>query len=127
MSPALFVGVLGQKGMEMGRSVVAHRRGGALAGAIWMFIIALLLFWLPFFGPLIAGFVGGKKAGNVGSAIAAVFLPAIVLGVAFFVFGTALTFMPLVGAVTGATAFLAVAAVAVGPLLLGAILGGALA
>ena len=59
-----------------------------------MFLISLLLIWLPFFGPLIAGFVGGKKAGGVGS---------------------------------GVTAFLIVALVAIGPLLVGAIVGGALA
>ena len=110
----------------MARVVAVHRRGGAVSGAIWMFIISLLLFWLPFFGPLIAGFVGGKKAGGVGSAINAVFLPAIVLGVLLFVLGTA-SGLPIVGAVTGASAFLVVAIAAVGPLLVGAIIGGALA
>ena len=110
----------------MTRVVAVHRRGGAVSGAIWMFIISLLLFWLPFFGPLIAGFVGGKKAGGVGSAINAVFLPAIVLGVLLFVLGTA-SGLPIVGAVTGASAFLVVAIAAVGPLLVGAIIGGALA
>lgn len=110
----------------MERNAVAHHRGGAVTGAIWMFIISLLLIWLPFFGPLIAGFVGGKKAGGVGAAIGAVFLPAIVLGVVLLVLGTA-TGLPLVGAITGVTAFLVVAVAAVGPLLLGAILGGALA
>ncbi len=110
----------------MARVVVVHRRGGAVGGAIWMFIISLLLFWLPFFGPLIAGFVGGKKAGGVGSAINAVFLPAIVLGVLLLVLGTA-SGLPIVGAVTGASAFLVVAIAAVGPLLVGAIVGGALA
>ena len=110
----------------MERTVVVHSRGGAVVGAIWMFIISLLLFWLPFFGPLIAGFVGGKKAGGVGAAIGAVFLPAFVFGLLLFAVGTA-TGLPLVGAVTGATAFLVVALAAVGPLLVGAILGGALA
>lgn len=110
----------------MERNAVANHRGGAVTGAIWMFIISLLLIWLPFFGPLIAGFVGGKKAGGVGAAIGAVFLPAIVLGVVLLVLGTA-TGLPLVGAITGVTAFLVVAVAAVGPLLLGAILGGALA
>ena len=112
----------------MARPVVVYHRGGAVIGAIWMFIISLLLIWLPFFGPLIAGFVGGQKAGGVGSAIGAVFPPAIVLGVAFFVFGPALTFIPLVGALVGVTGFLLAVGLAIsGPLLLGAILGGALA
>jgi hypothetical protein len=110
----------------MARQVAVHHKGGAVRGALWMFLISLLLIWLPFFGPLIAGFVGGKKAGGVGSAIGAVFLPALVLGVFLFVLGTAAG-LPLVGAVTGATAFLFVAVAAIGPMLLGAILGGALA
>ncbi len=110
----------------MGQRRGTHAKGGAVAGAIWMFIISLLLFWLPFFGPLIAGFVGGKKAGGVGSAIGAVFLPAIVLGVLFLVLGTA-SGLPIIGALTGASAFLVVAVAAVGPLLVGAIIGGALA
>jgi len=109
----------------MARVVVVRRGGGAVTGAIWMFVISLLLFWLPFFGPLIAGFVGGKKAGDVGSAIGAAFLPAVVLGVFFFVLGTA-SGLPIVGVLTGATAFLVVALGAVGPLLVGAIIGGAL-
>jgi hypothetical protein len=42
--------------------------------------LSLLLFWLPVAGPLIAGLVGGAKAGTVGRAVAAVFLPAILTG-----------------------------------------------
>ncbi len=110
----------------MGQHRGRHAKGGVVTGAIWMFVISLLLFWLPFFGPLIAGFVGGKKAGGVGSAIGAVFLPAIVLGVLLLVLGTA-SGLPIVGALTGATAFLVVGIAAVGPLLVGAIIGGALA
>jgi len=112
----------------MNQHVMVHNRGGgAVVGALWMFFISLLLFWLPFFGPLIAGFVGGKKAGGVGSALGAVFLPALVFGVLFFVFGTTLTFMPLIGALAGAGGFVMAAGLISGPLLLGAILGGALA
>lgn len=106
--------------------VIQTKGGGAVVGALWMLLISLLLFWLPVFGPLIAGFVGGKKAGGVGSALGAVFLPAIVLGVFFLILGT-VTGLPVVGVVTGATAFLVLALAAVGPLLVGAILGGALA
>ena len=43
--------------------------------------LTLLLFWLPVLGPLIAGLVGGVKAGTVGRAIAAVFVPALLTGV----------------------------------------------
>lgn len=100
---------------------------GSIGAAIgWMFLLSVLLVWLPVVGPAIAGFVGGKKAGGVGRAIAAVFLPGIVFGVALFVFATALSAMPLVGAVAGFGA-LAFSLAHVGPLLLGAIVGGAMA
>ncbi len=86
----------------------------------------MLLFWLPVAGPLIAGFVGGKKTGSVGPAIGAVFLPALVLGVFFFVFGTALTGFALIGILAGEGSFL-LSAAGVVLLLDGAIIGGALA
>ena len=102
------------------------RRGSIVAGAVWMFLISLLLFWLPVLGPLIAGLVGGQKAGGVGAAIAAVFLPAVFVGILLFVLFTAIG-LPFVGVLTGGIAFLTVAATMIGPLLIGAIIGGVLA
>ena len=102
------------------------RRGSVTSGMTWMFIISLLLFWLPVIGPLIAGIVGGKKAGGVGPAILAVFLPIIVLAVALTVFASALTGIPLLGAVLGFGASV-ILITHVGPLLLGAIIGGLMA
>jgi len=110
----------------MTRYAVGHRKGGAVVGAVWMLLISLLLFWLPLFGPLIAGFVGGKKAGGIGPALGAVFLPAAAIGFLFFVLFT-VTGFPLIGVLTGGAAFLTVAAGMIGPLLLGAIVGGAMA
>lgn len=88
-----------------------------------MFIISLVLFWLLVFGSLVAGFAGGKKAGGVGPVILAVFVPAPVLAGFFFVFGTTMTGLLLIGALVGAGSFV-LAAVGVGPLLIGAIIGG---
>src|SRR5262249_13862129 len=97
-----------------------------VAGAVWMFVISVLLFWLPVIGALIAGLVGGKKAAGVGAAVVAALLPAIVVGVALFLSATALTGFPPIGIVAGAGGF-ALMAAHVGPLLIGAIIGGALA
>jgi hypothetical protein len=72
---------------------------------------------------LIAGFVGGKKAGGVGPAILAVFLPALILSGLCFIFATALTGLPLIGIVAGTSGFF-LSAPGVGLLLLGAIFGG---
>jgi hypothetical protein len=87
-----------------------------------MFVLSILLFWLPIIGPLIAGFVGGRKAGSVGNAILAVILPGIVFGVLLFFLGTLMTGIPLLGFVAGAGG-IALAFAHVGPLLIGAIIG----
>lgn len=89
---------------------------------IWMFVLSILLFWMPVAGPLIAGFVGGRKAGTISNAILAVVLPAIIFGGALFFLGSVLTGVPLLGLLAGAGgAILALAHV--GPLLVGAVLG----
>ena len=103
----------------------SENKGSVVSGIFWMFLISILLFWLPSVGPLIAGVVGGKKAGNVESALAAVFLPGLVLAIVLFVFASALTGAPIIGFVAGAGSFILVLS-SVGPLLLGAIIGGIL-
>jgi hypothetical protein len=91
-----------------------------------MLLISILLFWLPIFGPLIAGVIGGKKAGGVISAITAVFLPAIIMGAAAFALTTFASGFPMIGMVA-ALGGLSLAMFNVGPLLLGAVIGGILA
>src|SRR5579864_6245794 len=103
-----------------------QRRGSVSSAMTWMFLISLLLFWLPVIGPFIAGLVGGKKAGGVGPALLAVFLPVVVTGLALTFLGSALTGIPLLGAVIG-LGVSAVLLLHVGPLLLGAIIGGLIA
>jgi hypothetical protein len=101
-------------------------KGSIAVGALWMLVLGVLLFWLPFLGPMLAGLVGGKRAGGVLPAIVAVFLPGIVTGVAMFFLATLLSGMPVVGFLAGMGG-LALAMFQVGPLLLGAILGGLMA
>ena len=102
-----------------------ENKGSIIAGIFWMFLISILLFWLPGIGPFIAGIVGGKKAGGILNSIIAVFLPAIVLGIFLFLFASVLTGAPVIGFVAGAGSFVLVIS-NVGPLLLGAIIGGIL-
>jgi len=42
-----------------------QKSGSIFWAMIWMAVLSCLLFWLPVAGPLVAGFVGGKKAGGV--------------------------------------------------------------
>jgi hypothetical protein len=105
---------------------MSEAKGSIIGGIIWMFVISLLLFWLPFIGPLVAGIVGGKKSGGIGNALLAVFLPAIVFGILLFFVATSLTGLPIIGAIAGAGGLI-LALAHIGPLLIGAIIGGILA
>ena len=102
------------------------KQGSVFSAMVWMFVISLLLFWLPVLGGLIAGFVGGRKAGSVGSAILAVFLPGIIFFVLLFLLAASLVGIPLIGLAAGAGG-LWFSVIHVGPLLVGAIIGGATA
>jgi hypothetical protein len=104
---------------------MAEREGSILSAIVWMTLLSVLLFWLPALGPIIAGIVGGRKAGGVLSAIVATLLPSIALGVLVFVFGGVFAGIPLLAMFAGAgVAFFGLAHV--GPLLLGAVIGGIL-
>lgn len=81
-----------------------------------MFLISILLIWLPVIGPLIAGIVGGKKAGGVGKAMLAVFLPGVLLAAGLFFVASSLTGIPIVGAIAGMGGLVLVL-VQIGPLL----------
>ncbi|MFQ5806351.1 MAG: hypothetical protein ACE5I3_07870 [Phycisphaerae bacterium] len=103
-----------------------RKKQGSIVGAsLWMLFIAILLCWAPFIGPLIAGVVGGKKAGDVGRAIIAVFLPGLLLALAAFLLAGVFAGLPLLGFIAGLGTFAFVAS-NVGPMLLGAIIGAIL-
>lgn len=89
-----------------------------------MLVLAVALSWLPLFGPLIAGGVGGRVVGNRRKALAVALVPAIALAV---VIGLILTLfdLPVLGTVVGVGVFLVMAFQLI-PLLLGAWVGGAL-
>ncbi|MBU0529568.1 hypothetical protein KKF86_07420 [bacterium] len=98
-------------------------KGSVTRGFFWMFLISILLFWLPVIGPLIAGLVGGKKSGGVGNAILAAIFPAIILGILVSSLTGVLSGLPLIGLVAGASVVV-LAITHIGPLLVGAIIGG---
>lgn len=103
-----------------------EKKGSVLVGLLWMILLSVLLCWLAFVGPLLAGLVGGKKAGGVGKALLAALLPAILFGAVLFALATTMTGLPVIGAVAAGGGFV-LAVSQVGPLLLGAIIGGLIA
>lgn len=100
-------------------------RSSILAASLWMLVISLLLFWLPTFGPLIAGYVGGRRAGSPGRGLVAALLPMLLLGaLVWLVFAGMM--LPVVGVLAGATLAVALLLQGVG-LVAGAVIGGLLA
>lgn len=104
---------------------MANKPGSVSSAMTWMFVLSILLFWLPLIGPLIAGFVGGRKAGSVGNAVLAAILPGVIVGVALFFLASILTGIPVFGAIAAAGG-VALAFAHIGPLLLAAIVGAVL-
>jgi len=100
--------------------------GSVIMGMIWMFIISLLLIWLPGLGPLIAGIVGGKVAGGVLEGLLAAMLPGLLLAAGLFVFGSVFTGLPFVGAIIAGGGVL-LYIIYIPALLIGALIGGLLA
>ena len=105
---------------------MAEKEGSILLGMLWMFIISLLLIWLPGLGPLLAGIVGGKVAGGVLRGFSAALLPGFLLALGLFLFGSVLTGLPFIGAVLAGGGIL-LYIIYVPVLLIGALIGGLLA
>jgi hypothetical protein len=101
------------------------RQGSVVSGTIWMLGLAILLFWLPVVGPLIAGFVGGRKSGGVGPALISSIVPALLASGLLFLVGTVFG-APIIGAIVGAGVFVVILVELV-PMTLAAIVGGATA
>lgn len=100
-------------------------RGGSVGGAmLWMIGVSILVFWVPFAGPVFAGFVGGSRAGGVGPAVVAAVLPAILVAALVFVLGPVVA-LPAFGVLAGVGTLLVMISQSV-PLVLGAALGGTL-
>ncbi len=111
-------------------STEVTRRGSIPQAMAWMVGLSVALFWIPFVGSLIAGFVGGRKAGGLGPALAAVFLPGVALFLATVLLSSLLGWIPLIGQMVSALAGLGawvLGFVNVVPLAIGAAIGGATA
>jgi hypothetical protein len=97
---------------------------GVLPATLWMVALGLLLGWLPFIGPAIAGFAGGVQAGGLTNAMIASLIPALlVAGIVWMI--SLLLDLAIVGVFLGIGAFM-VLVIGSLPLMAGAWLGGVL-
>ncbi len=102
------------------------RRGSVPQAMAWMIGLSVVLFWLPILGGLIAGFVGGRKAGGIGPAIAAALLPGFVFAVVNLLLGGLLGGIPILGQLyllVAGLGGLVLSLMSVVPLVIGAIIG----
>ncbi len=103
------------------------RRGSIASAMTWMLGLSIALFWIPFLGGLIAGFVGGRKAGAVWPAVIAVFLPGVILFLLTVFIGLLIGWIPILGELWAGIAGLGqwmLSFMNVIPLLVGAVIGG---
>jgi hypothetical protein len=50
-----------------------------LVGIWYVFVLSCLLWWLPLFGPMIAGYIGGRKAGSPSKGIMVAVIPVTII------------------------------------------------
>lgn len=108
-----------------------RRKAGIVEAALWMVGLSFILgCCLPVIGPLLGGLVGGYKAADIGNAIAAAMLPALVVGAGVLLAVTFATVPvaigPLAGLIGGFGAF-GMVLINCAPIFVGAIIGAILA
>ncbi len=92
-----------------------------VAGALWMVVISLALFFVPAINGVIAGVVGGYLVGTLGRAMAAAILPALIVALGLWALFTVLG-LPVIGFFAGAAVTILIVLSEIG-LFLGAVLG----
>jgi hypothetical protein len=105
-------------GMEL------SRRGSIPQAMAWMFGLSAGLFWWPVLGGLIAGFVGGRKAGDPGRALAAAIPTAALAFISMFLLGGFFSLIPIIGPIFGSISGAVLGTVHAIPLVIGALIGG---
>jgi len=103
------------------------KRGDIGSAMAWMVGLSIALSWIPFVGGLIAGYVGGRKAGGVAPALIATFLPGVVLLLLTVVLGALIGWIPIIGqlwAMLAGVGAWALSFMNIVPLIVGAVVGG---
>jgi hypothetical protein len=61
------------------KSIFNPRERPIIVGMWYVFVLSCLLWWLPLFGPMIAGYIGGRKAGSPSKGIMVAVIPVIII------------------------------------------------
>lgn len=103
------------------------RRGSIPNAMAWMIGLSALLFWMPVIGGLIAGYVGGHKAGTPARGALAAILPGLMFTAFIMLFGGLLASIPIIGQVFALLAgmgAIVLSTINLIPLVIGALIGG---
>ena len=111
---------------EPSRSRSDQSSSRVFSAMLWMYLLSIIFFWIPIVGPLVAGIVGGHTARSIGAALNAALLPIIPFGILFYFVTSHLSGIPMIGVIAGLGA-MAFWLLHCGPLVLGALIGGAIA
>ncbi len=74
-------------------------KGHLVEGLFWMYTISMFVFWVPVFGGLAAGFVGGHAVGRVRGALEISIIPGIIFSLimAILIMAFQVRWLPIIG------------------------------
>jgi len=81
--------------LEEEKKVFRFRDHNLIKGMWYVFILSCLLWWLPLFGQMIAGYIGGRKAGSPSKGIFVAIVP--VLVIFLLIVGMDMGYLPFLG------------------------------
>ncbi len=76
-----------------------HKGHNMLSGLWYVFILSCLLWWLPLFGQMIAGYIGGRKAGSPIRGVLVTVIPALII--LLLIIGMDVGLFPFLGVIAG--------------------------
>ncbi len=76
-----------------------RREHNFLSGMWYVFILSILLWWLPLFGQMIAGYLGGRKAGTPIKGVIVAVIPVFII--VLFMVGMDMGMLPFLGTIAG--------------------------
>lgn len=85
--------------LEEDKKIFRFRDHNILKGMWYVFILSCLLWWLPLFGQMIAGYIGGRKAGSPSKGVFVAMVP--VLVIFLLIIGIDMGYLPFHGTLTG--------------------------